>query len=105
MENILHSKFGNCNNDNLQCKKCKVYKAVIRCEECNVFKHLCGNCDMETHKHQPYHDRDGIINGHFQAISSDVAINDEFKWIAVGKRFCTLQLQLDINPCIPGVGT
>lgn len=87
METVLHSKFGNCNNDKLQCSKCNVKKAMIRCEECKVFKYLCGNCDMEIHNSQPYHDRYGIINGYFQPISADVAMNDKFEWVTVGKCF------------------
>ena len=83
LESLLKTKFG-IDHDKLKCKRCQE-KAVVRCEECHPHKYLCGNCDVEIHQDHPFHDRDAVVNGRFQPISSSVSKNNKNDWITIGK--------------------
>jgi len=58
----------------IQCTVCGCNPAVIRCQEC-ANKHLCSKCDNDIHQLMPFHDRDCVINGHYEAISSNLSLD------------------------------
>lgn len=57
------------------CHQCSNQQAAIRCHDCQTKTLLCSNCDLTVHSECPFHDRQGVINGFYQAIPPTVAID------------------------------
>ena len=58
-----------------RCHMCLEGKACIRCHDCPK-KFFCPSCDQDVHSLLPFHDRDGYVNGFFQAIPPTVTIDE-----------------------------
>ena len=67
-----------------KCMKCLEEPAVLRCNECSGTKYLCGSCDQNLHELLPFHDRDAVINGHYQPIPPTLSKNSSGEWITIG---------------------
>lgn len=57
------------------CHMCLEGKVRIRCHDCPK-KFFCPSCDQDVHSLLPFHDRDGYVNGFFQAIPPTVTIDE-----------------------------
>ena len=68
MKILLQTKFAVASFDDLLCESCNDARAVIRCEDCLLSRHICGKCDLERHESQPFHDRQVILNGFSEPI-------------------------------------
>ena len=71
MENVLQGYAIQSTN----CHLCSNTQAVIKCHDCSQTKLLCEICDTTVHAELPLHDRQGAINGFYQAISPIVAFD------------------------------
>jgi hypothetical protein len=91
MEVLLQTKFAVGSSEDFLCESCSDARAVIRCEDCNVNRYVCGSCDVDIHKCQPFHDRVAILNGFHEPIPSTVSINSKEEWSTstVGKYITT----------------
>lgn len=58
-----------------RCHMCLEGKVCIRCHDCPK-KFFCPSCDQDVHSLLPFHDRDGYVNGFFQAILPTVTIDE-----------------------------
>lgn len=58
-----------------RCHMCLEGKVRIRCHDCSK-KFFCPSCDQDVHSLLPFHDRDGYVNGFFQAIPPTVTIDE-----------------------------
>ena len=56
MRVLLQTKLAVTSFDDLMCESCNDARAVIRCEDCLSNGYVCGKCDMEGHKGQPFRD-------------------------------------------------
>ena len=72
---LLHNAIRNCAVRKLSCELCGVGEAIIRCEDCYKTKHLCVSCDITVHAKHPLHDRQGALNGIFQAIPPNLVFD------------------------------
>ena len=67
---------------NENCEDARVYSScnsksgVIRCLDC-CSSSFCSDCDMIQHEGEPFHDREVILNGFFQAVSSNLTLDKE----------------------------
>ena len=62
--------------------------------ECTV-GFMCPSCDEKVHQFLPFHNRDGYLNGYFQAIPPTITVDDNgtmqttckstIKWIGVNE--------------------
>jgi len=68
-ENLLKCSFATCLEE----------PAVMRCNGCSATKYLCGPCDQYVHERASLHDRDGIVNGHYQPIPPTLSKNSSGK--------------------------
>lgn len=70
---------------NNTCRQCGMSQATIRCNDpcCGQYKYYCTSCDQEQHKHQVFHDRDMLMDGHFVPISPTVSHNSNGEWINI----------------------
>ena len=82
-ETILKANFA-VKEDTL-CMKCLEEPAVIRCNECFTAKYLCGSCDQKVHELLPCHDRDAVVNGHYEPISPTLSRNCSGEWVTIGE--------------------
>ena len=64
-----------------KCMKCLEEPAVMRWNECSATKYLCGPGDQYVHELAPLHDRDAIVNGHYQPIPPTLTKNSSGKWV------------------------
>ncbi|XP_032232016.2 uncharacterized protein LOC116605656 isoform X1 [Nematostella vectensis] len=64
------------------CQVCTVNKVSIRCLMCKEGL-LCGPCDQERHADAPFHDRDILIDGHYEALPNYVSKSALGEWIDV----------------------
>lgn len=65
----------NCEDERL-CDYCNSKHGVIRCLDC-CWKVLCLKCDAVKHEGEPFHDREVMRNGFYQAVSSNVTLDEE----------------------------
>ena len=82
-ETILKANFA-VKEDTL-CMKCREEPAVIRCNECFTAKYLCGSCDQKVHELLPYHNRDAVVNGHYEPIPPTLSKNYSGEWVTIGE--------------------
>ena len=81
-ETLLKTSFAV--RDAAKCMKCLKETAVLRCHECSSTKYLCGSCDQNLHGVFPFHDRDAIVNGHYQPIPPTLSRNSSGEWVTIG---------------------
>ena len=81
-ETVLKTRFAVRNE--AKCMKCLKETAVQRCHECSSTKYLCGSCDQNLHGVFPFHDRDAIVNGHYQPIPPTLLKNSSGEWVTIG---------------------
>ncbi len=67
------------------CQSCMHKAAVVRCNMCSSSRHLCHECDQSIHKSWSFHDRDGIVNGHYLPIPATTSGSSNGEWETVGK--------------------
>ena len=84
-ETLLKASFAV--KDANKCMKCFKETAVLRCNECSSTKYLCGSCDQNLHEVFPFHDRDAIVNGHYQPIPPTLSKNSSGEWVTIGMWF------------------
>ena len=81
-ETLLKARFAV--RDAANCMKCLKETAVLRCHECPSTKYLCGSCDKNLHEVFPFHDRDAIVNEHYQPIPPTLSMNSSGEWVTIG---------------------
>ena len=80
-ENLLKWSFAV--KDANKCMKCPEEPAVVRCNECSTTKYLCGPCDQYVCELSPLHNRDAIVNGHYQPIPPTLPKNSSGEWVTI----------------------
>ena len=76
------------------CRMCLKGTVRVRCMDCAV-GFMCPSCDEKVHQFLPFHNRDGYLNGYFQAIPPTITLDDNgtmqttckstIKWIGVNE--------------------
>lgn len=67
------------------CQICLEEKTLIRCHDCpKTFS--CPSCDENVHSFLPFHNRDGFVDGFFQAIPPMVIIDKNGVKQNIGKQ-------------------
>ncbi|KAA0712092.1 hypothetical protein E1301_Tti012827 [Triplophysa tibetana] len=51
-------------------------EAVIRCKDCLPKPRYCGKCDVSTHQHLVFHNRETLIDGFYIPIPPSTAVQD-----------------------------
>ena len=71
-----------------QCQACFSGKVSIRCHDCPK-KFFCPSCDNNIHSSLPFHNRDGYVDGFFEAIPPTVSVDENGDKQNIGKYFLT----------------
>ena len=69
------------------CQICLEEKTLIRCHD-YPNKFFCSSCDVNVHSLLPFHNRDGFVDGFFQAILPTVIIDENGVKQNIGKQIC-----------------
>ena len=67
------------------CPICLEEKTLMRCHDCPK-KFFCSSCDVNVHSLLPFHNRDGFVDGFFQAIPPMVIIDKNGVKQNIGKQ-------------------
>ena len=71
-----------------QCQACLSGNVLIRCHDCPK-KFFCPSCDNKIHALLPFHNRDGYVNGFFEAIPPTVTVDENGYKKNIGKQLLT----------------
>ncbi|XDV10893.1 hypothetical protein PO909_000004 [Leuciscus waleckii] len=58
------------------CDHCSLKEAVIRCKDCFPKPRYCGQCDVSTHQHLVFHNRETLIDGFYKPLPPSTAVQD-----------------------------
>eukprot|EP00795_Rhopilema_esculentum_P017827 gene17827-9517_t len=89
------------------CCYCKQAPPYISCRHCRSVGPVCGSCDLQLHRRQPFHDRMVWKNGTFEFIPPLQSVNDAGKITEIGRydllkqNFCCGDCMADIDPFSP----
>ena len=65
----------NCEDGRL-CSYCNSKCGVIRCLDC-CWSIFCSECDFVKHEGEPFHDREVMCGGFYQAVPSNLTLDEE----------------------------
>eukprot|EP00794_Sanderia_malayensis_P012451 gene12451-13738_t len=83
-------------DDGQMCMECESNKAFIKCPDCKSMEFLCGACDKERHRQQPFHDRLLWADELFRYLNALESVNESGSVINIDK---VLDMKMPICRC------
>ncbi|XP_026070127.1 uncharacterized protein LOC113050899 isoform X2 [Carassius auratus] len=74
------------------CDHCSLKQAVIRCKDCFPKPRYCGQCDVSTHQHLVFHNRETLIDGFYKPLPPSTAVQDLSGQNVIYEQVCLLPI-------------
>ena len=96
-QNIAHAKWegsrqlltgamlGKFYLDDVKCSNCHLQRAFINCIHCRTSGPICGDCDKELHRKEPFHNRQFWQGNFYQCLTPFQSVNAGGQLIDISK--------------------
>ncbi|XP_056597167.1 uncharacterized protein LOC130415452 isoform X2 [Triplophysa dalaica] len=81
------------------CDHCSLKEAVIRCKDCLPKPRYCGKCDVSTHQHLVFHNRETLIDGFYKPVPPSTAVQDFSGQNVIYEQVCLLPITQPEKVC------
>ena len=84
-QSVIETMLGQFYLDRTECSNCHIQKAFINCIHCRAAGPICGDCDKELHRKEPFHDRLFWQGNFYQFLSPLQSVNADGRLIDICK--------------------
>ncbi|KAA0721783.1 Complement C3 [Triplophysa tibetana] len=81
------------------CDHCSLKEAVIRCKDCLPKPRYCGKCDVSTHQHLVFHNRETLIDRFYKPVPPSTAVQDLSGQNVIYEQVCLLPITRPEKVC------